>query len=75
MGVRRKGQGTLPLIDFEIFYFPVTFSAKKFVFLVSREKNEISPLLAPPEKDLSDAHVPNVRRGQHVGDKFSSLLG
>jgi len=44
-----EGQGTL---DFEILHFSVTFSAKMGVFLVSRRKNEISPLLAPPWKHL-----------------------
>jgi len=47
---RRKGgagEGQVTL-DFEILHFSVTFSAKMGVFLVSRRKNEISPLLAPP---------------------------
>ena len=59
--------------DFEVLRFPIAFLAKKVVFLVSRRKNEISPLLYPlqmflvtfekinywhpPEKYLSDAHA------------------
>jgi len=42
MGVARGVRGE---IYFEILHFSVTFLAKKVVFLVSRKKNELSPLL------------------------------
>jgi len=47
-----SGRGTRPFLDFEIWHFPITILAIKVVFLVSRGKNEISPLLAPLWKDL-----------------------
>ena len=34
--------------DFEIWYFSVTYLAKKTIFLVLKRKNEISPLWLPP---------------------------
>ena len=46
-------EGGLDRLDFEIWHFPITFLAKKVVFLVSRGKNEISPLVPPPWKDLN----------------------
>jgi len=53
---RRKGVagGDAP-VDFE---FPITFLAKKFVFLVSSGRNEISPTLLPLDKSLLAASGP-----------------
>ena len=49
-GRRKDGVGAWILLDFEIWHFPITFSAKKVVFLISGEKNGISRLLPPPGK-------------------------
>jgi len=50
--VSEKGgqRGLGLLLDFEII-------SKKGCFSISKSKNQISPLLAPPEKNYSDAHA------------------
>jgi len=59
MGVGREGRGSRTPLDFEIF-------SKKGVFisplLTPLEKFWKNPLVPPPEKNPSDAHV----RTQHV---------
>ena len=56
MGVRRvvKGVVKTPWI--------LKFSAKKFVFLVSRGKKQISPLFSPPGKILEKSSSPRLEK-------------
>jgi len=46
----RKGSGGLGAQGWKIWRFPIIFLAKNVAFLVSRGKNEISPVLPPLEK-------------------------
>jgi len=50
MGVGRGGRGTLPSP------WILKLLAKNVSFSISRAKKQISPLLAPPGKNPSDAH-------------------
>jgi len=52
MVVQRVDRGPWLPLDFKIRHFPITFLAKKVVFLSSRGKNKISPFLAIPGKFL-----------------------
>jgi len=52
-GRRKGGEGrALGPLNFEIWYFPIKFVAKKVVFLVSSGQNEILPLLPPLQKSF-----------------------